>query len=452
MARPLRTVAVRPSVPSRNGIAGPFGVTLGVSGRALLAALAVLPLLAACQQRTGDLAPVTSVSNTPDSIGGAVIVQRGDSAYSLSRRYNVPLRDLLEVNHLSPPYRLEVGQRLVLPVSRQYIVQRGDTLYGISRMFSADMSELTRLNGLSAPYAVQAGQPLRLPGGDAPGGTAVAQAPSSSAGAAVGGVVATAPVKQVSRGSIQAAELPPPVASAPAPVESPSQTATVLAPVPGAKPAAAPEAAASSPVYQPGQAPTSLRPPGQKPAVPEPAPAPRPVEAVPAPPPQPAPAQEVAAAPPPPPKAVEEVTPQRATGRLLWPVKGKVISTFGPKPDGLHNDGLNIAAAKGATVVAADNGVVAYAGNELRGFGNLLLVKHSDGFITAYAHLERIDVERGTAVKRGQAIGTVGQTGSVTSPQLHFELRKGSQAVDPRDRMEPRVSEGASQDGQPGPG
>ncbi|AWJ91479.1 gamma-D-glutamyl-meso-diaminopimelate peptidase (plasmid) [Azospirillum baldaniorum] len=438
-----------------------LGVTSSVSGRALLAALALIPLLAACQQRTGDLAPVTSVSNSPDSIGGAVIVQRGDSAYSLSRRYNVPLRDLLEVNHLSPPYQLQVGQRLVLPVSRQYIVQRGDTLYGISRMFSADMSELTRLNGLTAPYAVQAGQPLRLPGGpgsgDAPGGTAVAQAPSSSAGAAVGGVVASAPVKQVSRGSIQAAELPPPGASAPAPVErapveSPSQTATVLAPVPGAKPAVAPEAATGAPVYQPGQAPTSLRPPGQKPAVPEPAPAPRVVEAAPVPPPPPAPAQEVAAAPPPPPKAAEQATAQRATGRLLWPVKGKVISTFGPKPDGLHNDGLNIAAAKGTTVVAADNGVVAYAGNELRGFGNLLLVKHSDGFITAYAHLDRIDVERGVAVKRGQAIGTVGQTGSVTSPQLHFELRKGSQAVDPRDRMEPRVSEGASPDGQPGPG
>lgn len=455
MARPLRTVAVRPSVSPRNGIAGPFGVPFGVTGRALLAALAVLPLLAACQQRTGDLAPVTSVSSTPDSIGGAVIVQRGDSAYSLSRRYNVPLRDLLEVNHLSPPYQLQVGQRLVLPVSRQYIVQRGDTLYGISRMFSADMSELTRLNGLTAPYAVQAGQPLRLPGGDAPGGTAVAQAPSSSAGAAVGGVVASAPVKQVSRGSIQAAELPPPGASAPverAPVESPSQTATVLAPVPGAKPSAAPEVAAGAPAYQPGQAPTSLRPPGQKPAVPEPAAAPRVVEAAPVPPPPPAPAQEVAAAPPPPPKAAEQATPQRATGRLLWPVKGKVISTFGPKPDGLHNDGLNIAASKGTTVVAADNGVVAYAGNELRGFGNLLLVKHSDGFITAYAHLDRIDVDRGVAVKRGQAIGTVGQTGSVTSPQLHFELRKGSQAVDPRDRMEPRVSEGASPDGQPGPG
>ncbi|KAA0676920.1 LysM peptidoglycan-binding domain-containing protein [Roseomonas genomospecies 6] len=436
-------------------MAGPFGG----ARRALAAALALLPLLAACQQRTGDLAPVTTVSSAPDSIGGAIIVQRGDSAYSLSRRYNVPLRDLLEVNHLSPPYRLEVGQRLVLPVSRQYIVQRGDTLYGISRMFSADMSELTRLNGLSAPYAVQAGQPLRLPGGDAPGGTAVAQAPSSSAGAAVGGVVvATAPVKQVSRGSIQAAELPPPGASAPAPVETPSQTpsqtATVLAPVPGAKPASGPETAASASVYQPGQAPTSLRPPGQKPTVPEPAPAPRAVEAAPVPAPQPAPAREVAAAPPPspPPKAVEEATPQRATGRLLWPVKGKVISTFGPKPDGLHNDGLNIAAAKGTTVVAADNGVVAYAGNELRGFGNLLLVKHSDGFITAYAHLDRIDVERGMAVKRGQAIGTVGQTGSVTSPQLHFELRKGSQAVDPRDRMEPRVSEGASPDGLPGPG
>ncbi|WP_370540715.1 murein hydrolase activator EnvC, partial [Azospirillum sp. INR13] len=88
-------------------------------------------------------------------------------------------------------------------------------------------------------------------------------------------------------------------------------------------------------------------------------------------------------------------------------MKGKLLSGFGPKPDGLHNDGLNIAAPKGTAVVAADNGVVAYAGNELRGFGNLLLLKHSDGWITAYAHLDKIEVERGATVKRGQVIARV---------------------------------------------
>ena len=133
-------------------------------------------------------------------------------------------------------------------------------------------------------------------------------------------------------------------------------------------------------------------------------------------------------------------------------MNGKLISGFGPKPDGLHNDGLNIAAPKGTPVVAADSGVVAYAGNELRGFGNLLLLKHSDGWITAYAHLDKIEVERGAAVKRGQVIARVGQTGGVSTPQLHFELRKGSQAVDPSAQMDRKVSEGAALDDRPGPG
>ncbi len=424
-----------------------------MKGRLVAAAFLLLPLVTACE-RTGALAPVTTVGSSPDSAGGAIIVARGDTAYTLSRRYNVPLRDLIETNRLSPPYKLEIGQRLVLPTSRQYIVQKGDTLYGISRMHNVDVSELTRINNLSPPYAVQAGQPLRLPGGGARSeAIAVAEAPSAGSGAASSGpVVGTAPVKQVSRGSIQATELPPP-SGGPAPVtaQAPVASGSVPTPVPGAKPTVTADAGAGM-TYQPGQAPTSLRLPGQKPApVVAEAPASRSVEAAPPPPPAARPAQEVAAAPPP--KPVEPESVPRSSGRFLWPVKGKVISTYGPKSDGMHNDGINIAASKGAPVVAVDNGVVAYAGNELRGFGNLLLVKHADGFITAYAHLDRIDVERGASVKRGQAIGTVGQTGAVTSPQLHFELRKGSQAVDPRDRLDgSRVSEGASRDGQQGPG
>ncbi|WP_448206521.1 peptidoglycan DD-metalloendopeptidase family protein [Azospirillum sp. sgz302134] len=438
-----------------------------MKSRFLLAALLMLPLVTACQ-RTGGLAPVTTVGNSPDSAGGAIIVSRGDSAYTLSRRYNVPLRDLIEANHLTPPYTLEVGQRLVLPTSRQYIVQKGDTLYGVSRMFNVDVSELTRINGLTPPYAVQTGQPLRLPGngGARTEGTVVADAGQAGGGAAAssgsGPVVATAPVKQVSRGSIKGEELPPPSgAPAPAATPAPAPSGVAAAPVPGSKPAMGSESAAGGTTYQPGQAPTSLRLPGQKPAIvaeaaPTPTPTPTPAPAAPPraaepPPAAPAPTQEAAAAPPPP--AEEAPAPRSSGGRLLWPVKGKVISTYGPKPDGLHNDGVNIAAARGTPVLASDNGIVAYAGNELRGFGNLLLVKHSDGYITAYAHLDRIDVERGARVKRGQAIGTVGQTGSVTSPQLHFELRKGSQAVDPRDRLDPaRVSEGVSPSGRPGPG
>jgi murein DD-endopeptidase MepM/ murein hydrolase activator NlpD len=115
----------------------------------------------------------------------------------------------------------------------------------------------------------------------------------------------------------------------------------------------------------------------------------------------------------------------------MAPVHGRLVSTYGPAAGGTHNDGINIAAPKGTPVLAADDGVVAYAGNELRGFGNLVLLKHADGWVTAYAHCDTITVRRGERVKRGQPIGTVGATGSVDEPQLHFEVRRGTRALDP---------------------
>lgn len=414
-----------------------------MSVRALLVLAVLLPLAAACQ-RTGPLPPVTTVGSAPESAGGALIVARGDSLYTLSRRYNVPLRDLIEVNRLAPPYTLEPGQRLVLPSARQYIVQKGDTLTSISRMFNVEMTELSRLNTLNAPYAVHTGQPLRLPAG----GNRISETADSGGGPAV----VAAPSPKVSRGSVQVSDLPPPggASSPPTPAGKPMG---VPLPAPSAVPiAAAPvavaSAAAGAPGFQPGEAPKSLRPPSARATQPEPAAAPPPIA-------EPAPVavpQTVAVAAPP--KAEVGTPPPRGSARFIWPVKGKLISGFGPKPDGLNNDGINIGAAKGTAVLAADNGVVAYAGNELRGFGNLLLLKHDGGWITAYAHLEKMDVERGAKVKRGERIGTVGQTGSVNAPQLHFELRKGSHVVDPREQMEanPQLSEGASPAGRQGPG
>ena len=123
--------------------------------------------------------------------------------------------------------------------------------------------------------------------------------------------------------------------------------------------------------------------------------------------------------------------PPRAGTTFVWPVKGRLLSGFGPKAGGLHNDGINIAAESGTIVRAADNGIVAYAGNELRGFGQLLLIRHADGWITAYAHNAELLVARGQEVKRGQAISRVGATGAVRQPQLHFEVRRGIRAIDP---------------------
>ena len=133
--------------------------------------------------------------------------------------------------------------------------------------------------------------------------------------------------------------------------------------------------------------------------------------------------------------AVEATTKSADAGDgapgFRWPVRGRIIQAFGPKPNGLQNDGINLAVPEGTPIKAADDGVVAYAGNELKGYGNLVLVRHSNGFVTAYAHASDILVKRGDSVKRGQVIAHSGQTGNVTSPQLHFEIRKGATPVDP---------------------
>jgi murein DD-endopeptidase MepM/ murein hydrolase activator NlpD len=120
---------------------------------------------------------------------------------------------------------------------------------------------------------------------------------------------------------------------------------------------------------------------------------------------------------------------------LRWPLKGKVISGFGNKPGGLKNEGINISVPEGTSIRAADGGVVAYAGNELKGYGNLVLIRHPGGYVTAYAHAKELLVKRGDKVERGVVIGKAGQTGSVSSPQLHFEVRKGATALDPMKYM-----------------
>lgn len=123
--------------------------------------------------------------------------------------------------------------------------------------------------------------------------------------------------------------------------------------------------------------------------------------------------------------------PTGAMPSFRWPVHGRIISAFGTKVNGLQNDGINLAVPEGTPVKAADDGVIAYAGNELKGYGNLVLVRHSNGYVSAYANASELLVKRGDTVKRGQTIARAGQTGDVKSPQLHFEIRKGSTPVDP---------------------
>jgi murein DD-endopeptidase MepM/ murein hydrolase activator NlpD len=129
-----------------------------------------------------------------------------------------------------------------------------------------------------------------------------------------------------------------------------------------------------------------------------------------------------------------QAAPPTAAAKALafrWPVRGRVIGTFGTKPNGERNDGIDLAVPQGTEVRAAEDGVVAYSGNELKGYGKLVLIRHEDGYVTAYANASEILVKRNDKVRRGQVIAKSGQTGGVPVPQLHFEIRKGSTPVDP---------------------
>jgi murein DD-endopeptidase MepM/ murein hydrolase activator NlpD len=126
------------------------------------------------------------------------------------------------------------------------------------------------------------------------------------------------------------------------------------------------------------------------------------------------------------------VAPKLRADRFNWPVEGKIITEFGPSARGVHNDGVNIAADMGALVTVSATGTVAFVGDNIKNFGKLVLVKHDGGIITAYAHLDSILVREGDVLAAGDSIGNVGTTGRVDSPQLHFEIRKSRQPINPR--------------------
>ena len=278
-----------------------------------------------------------------------ITVAPGDTLYSLAQMYGTTVDALARENNLSVPYALSVGQKLKVPVEKEsgavqtvavpadantttrvelseITVAAGDTLYSLSRRYSVPVNDLAVMNNLSAPFALSVGQKLKVPD------------------------LSSAPVRSVATTKVDSATVP--VAK---PKEKISSDPTQKLPTIGA----------------------------------------------------------------------------RSSSKFSWPVRGRVLSAYGAKGDGLFNDGINIAAARGTTVGAAENGVVAYAGNEVKGMGNLIIIQHSGGWMTVYAHLDSMTVRRGNKVSVGQKIGTVGETGKVDEPQLHFEIRKGTKAYNP---------------------
>ena len=371
-------------------------------------------------------APTRAPLQPTETAAGKISVRPGQTLYAVARDANVPVRALIDANQLQPPYKLREGQVLVLPRTRQHIVQPGETLYAVARQYGVEASTLARENHLNPPYTIKSGSVLMLPAPVEPAGPVAVAAlpPPSSPPPSSPSAVSVAPLPPPAKPTppVEAAHVPPAVAE-PVHAPTPLQPANNAAAPPQTAPAPAPQAAAVPP--QPTPAPAKPAP--QAPAAPPPIPAPETAKPDAA---KPSPAPEAAAI-----AAAVSNHPDPVAPLFQWPVRGRILSVFGTSTTGGQNDGINILAPAGTTVSAADGGTVAYAGNELRGFGNLLLIKHADGWVTAYAHNEVLLVKKGDKVRRGQPIARVGTTGGVAQAQLHFELRRGTKAIDPLDHL-----------------
>lgn len=368
---------------------------------------------------------VSAPQSYPVASGGGVSGGgRGVSSYA------PPAQPHLETTATVPPRSVAAAQP---SGGTKIIVGTSDTLDVLAKRYHVTPQAILAANGYKGPRALSPGQQLIIPSPATAVAPAPAMAPVAAAPAAkpVAALAAPPSTHFVNRGDtlasiarknhISATEL------ARANGLDPSaklKLGTKLT-VPGAKTAAVAAPVAAAPVAAAPLAGTL------QPVAAAPAPATKMATAA-------APVQSARLA-----QATSNVeekaaeTPAKAaeaTGALptfRWPVRGKVVTTYGAKTNGKSNDGINLAVPEGTPVKAAEDGVVAYSGNELKGYGNLVLVRHSNGYVTAYAHASELLVKRGDTIKRGQVIAKSGQSGEVASPQLHFEIRKGSSPVDP---------------------
>lgn len=386
---------------------------------------------------------------------GTVIVRRGDTLYAIAREHNMTLDEIAKENNIAAPYTIRVGQVLKIksetpvikadakepvteatkPVAKETLkpepkapvkaeekkaepkvtkvapkpapksepkpetkvqkdirvpikdikVARGDTLYSISRQYSVPVNDLAVMNGMSAPFTLSVGQTLHVPDLS---------------------VHKAEPVKPATT-STKAADKK--VETKTASDKKPAITKTD-------KKTVQKELVKKAESKKAAQKKTETK-----------KPEPKKQESK-----QPAKKTEAKTEKPTPKSTPKnEKIAARSSSKFSWPVRGTILSHYGAKTGGLYNDGINISAALNTSVVAAENGVVAYAGNEVRGMGNLIIIQHADGWMTVYAHMNSMNVRRGARVTVGQKIGAVGKTGKVTSPQLHFEIRKGTKAYNP---------------------
>jgi len=320
--------------------------------------------------------------------GTKVTLRDGETIYNLSKRYGVPVKAIMAANGIEDANLVKAGQAITIPT---YVFSRNAPVSAPDNdpaTLAASASRGTATDTMAAVEKTLAATPAK-PAGAAGGSVTVAAGDSLARIAEVNGVSVAAlkTANGLTEDSIRIGQVlrlpsakPGEEIAKVAPAVDPATTATVSAD-PKPKPYVKPQVDA----------------PGEKTA------------------------------------SNSDLSAPARTGieEFRWPVRGRVISSFGEKTDKGRNDGIDISVPEGTAVKAAENGVVVYAGDELEGLGNLVLVRHADGWVSAYAHNKQIDVARGDEVKRGQTIARSGRTGAADMPMLHFELRKNSTPVDP---------------------
>ena len=366
----------------------------------------------------------------------AISVQKGDTLYQISKRYDVNLRDLILVNHLQPPFHIRPGQGLRLPKKRIHIVRKFETVSSIAQSRDVSQNELVRINSLKPPYKLHENQKLALPSpyDDQQSIKKITTHPSLKAKQETITQKKQEKREQEQRFSPQDTSWKDEFV---APHDVSNQSDSF-----GDK--KSPALAQKEPLKKPGH--DSKRQndksknrssstefqyteflydvPPTKPRQQQRSDAPPSVKTA--------------------KKDIHTVTKGKTTSspkttkvnakaplHFTWPLRGKIISRYGALQSGLKNDGINVKAPLGAAVRAAESGTIVYTGNALKGYGNLILMRHRQGFISTYAHLKSVSIHKGQTVRKGQILGYVGTTGSVKTPQLHFEIRKKRQTLDP---------------------
>jgi murein DD-endopeptidase MepM/ murein hydrolase activator NlpD len=393
-----------------------------------LFAVGVLTLVAGCSTASDRFGPFDTASQAdPGNPNGSMYTgsanQGSADGGDFSRDVAAAPLDTPSSQAATPAYQ----QASYSPQNGEVTVQQGQTLYSISRARNVSVGDLISLNNLQAPYSIQTGQRLRIPATATAQAASYTQSGSSNVRAAdlptthtvaVGETLYSISRSYGHRAQTVAAYNDLPDAS----VVRIGQSLRI--PAANWSPSNARSASQQAAPSAPALIPASVAP-AQEPLVPAPAQ------------PQTTPATNANERGDQAEAASQASIPARTSSRFRWPVLGRVIAEFGSRADGSRNDGINMAVPEGTSIKAAENGVVAYAGNELQGYGNLILIRHADNWVTAYAHASEILVRRGDVVSRGQIIAKAGQTGNVTSPQLHFEIRQGAQAVDPMQHLAP---------------